>query len=206
MVAVPFVSASTTCKECPLNGPRAWPRNSDGSITDVAPCFGASRDSKASIDTIDDAVDSTSVREEMLVPVARVLPDAGDTITGSIAHMRRRLKSPGGLIDRMTPVIPGRGRCPLQDLWPAQGSRLQMRCASLESWGNDCSTSFPKPRPIPCGVDLYEGRAIDPDPVGSVCEVSKGETLLILVNPLKTRAPALLRQRDQAPPTTCARH
>ena len=69
-----------------------------------------------------------------------------------------------------------------------------MRCASLESWGNDCSTCFPKPRPIPCGVDLYEGRAIDPDPVGSVCVVSKGEILLILVNPLKTRGPSLLSE------------
>lgn len=66
-----------------------------------------------------------------------------------------------------------------------------MRCASLESWGNDCST-FPKPRPTPYGLDLYEGRALDSDPIGSVCVVSKGETLLILVNPLKTRGPSLL--------------
>lgn len=68
-----------------------------------------------------------------------------------------------------------------------------MRCASLESWGNDCST-FPKPRPTPCGLDLYEGRALDSDPMGSVCVVSKGETLLILVNPLKTRGPSLLSE------------
>src|SRR5690349_12046933 len=123
MVAVPFVSASTTCKECPLNGPRAWPRNSDGSITDVAPCFGASTD------TIDDAIDSTSDRGEMLVPVASLLPEAGDTITGSIAHMRRRLKSPGGLIDRMIPENSGRGRCPTRP-WLAQGGRNQCGCAS----------------------------------------------------------------------------
>ena len=95
MVAVPFVSASTTCKECPDdNGPRAWPRNSDGSITDDAPCCDATRDSNGPTDEIVDAFDSTSDRDEMLAPVARLLPDAGDTITGSIAHMRRRLKSP----------------------------------------------------------------------------------------------------------------
>ena len=110
MVAVPFVSASTTCKECPDdNRPRAWPRNSDGSITDDAPDCDATRDSNGPTDAIVDAFDSTSDRGEMLVPVARLLPDAGDTITGSIAHMRRRLKSPGGLIDRMIPEKPGTG-------------------------------------------------------------------------------------------------
>src|SRR5258705_386809 len=122
IVAEPFVSASTTCKECPDNGPRAWPRISEDSITDVAPCSGASRDSNGSTDAMADAFDSTSDRGEMLVPVARLLPDAGDTITGSIAHMRRRLKSPGGLIDRMGPEqARDGGRWSSRIPMPAQG-------------------------------------------------------------------------------------
>src|SRR5678815_3973973 len=107
------------------NGPRAWPRNSDGSITDDAPCCDATRDSNGSTDEIVDAFDSTSDREEMLAPVARLLPDAGDTITGSIAHMRRRLKSPRRP-DRpkWSRANPGRGRCPLSLIHISEPTRL----------------------------------------------------------------------------------
>ena len=183
MVAVPFVSASTTCKECPDdNGPRAWPRNSDGSITDDAPCCDATRDSNGSTDEIVDAFDSTSDREEMLAPVARLLPDAGDTITGSIAHMRRRLKSPRRP-DRpkWSQANPGQGTMSPRSRDYAQcGAANAMRGRESQSWGNDCST-FPIPRVTTRVVDRYEGRArLNADSIRAkrpVCVVSKGKTI-----------------------------
>ena len=181
-MAVPFVSASTTCKECPDdNGPRAWPRNSDGSITDDAPCFGATRDSNGPTDEIVDAFDSTSDREEMLAPVARLLPDAGDTITGSIAHMRRRLKSPRRP-DRpkWSRASPGQGTMSPQPGLRAIRHRHTKRGRESQSWGNDCST-FPIPRVTPRVVDRYEGRARLNAYVmrakRPVCVVSKGKTI-----------------------------
>ena len=144
MVAVLFVSASTTCKECPDdNGPRAWPRNSDGSITDDARCCGATRDSNGSTDAIVDALDSTSDREEKLVPVARLLPDAGDTITGSIAHMRRRLKSPRRP-DRpkWSRANPGQGTMSPRKPDVAQdGTAMPAGCASLSRGGTTARLS-----------------------------------------------------------------
>ena len=197
MVAVPFVSASTTCKECPDdNGPRAWPRNSDGSMTDDARCCGATRDSNGSTDAIVDALDSTSDREEKLVPVARLLPDAGDTITGSIAHMRRRLKSPRRP-DRpkWSRKNPGQGTMfPRKPALRARRHRNASWLRESQSWGNDCST-LPIPRATPCLLDGYEGRArlnadVDSGQKATVRGV-EGESDLIPVNPLKTRGPSL---------------